>query len=83
MIVYYNVCDQCGNQHQIDSEQSSPEFESDLKNGFVFSFNIQSLFATLNDRKFTQPKLQSATFCDKECLIEYLKTNLRRIKEDR
>ena len=82
MIVHYNVCEQCGNQKQIETEKSSPEEESRLSNGFVFSFSIQSLYSVLNNRYGT-PKYQNATFCDKDCLIEYLKINIKKVKEDK
>jgi len=70
MIVYYNVCDQCGNQNQID-----PSEDSDNK-GFEFAFSSQDLVACLEKDRFKTTKMRTATFCDRECMLEFLKVNI-------
>jgi hypothetical protein len=71
MIVHYNVCDQCGNQSQLDTA------ESESSGGFEFCFMIQDIVASLEHDKFrSKQSMKSVTFCDKECLLEYLKLHL-------
>lgn len=67
MIVHYNVCDHCGNQTQIEDEV--------VTSGFEFCFYSLELKDSLKGNKFS-PKFKSATFCGRDCLIEFLKKYL-------
>ena len=75
MIVHYNVCDHCGQQTQIEDDKE--------QHGFEFFFYSLELKDSLKGNKFS-PKFRSATFCQRECLVEFLKVNLEmngRLKE--
>jgi hypothetical protein len=63
MIVSFNVCDFCGNQHEITKESNS---------GINVSWAIALTHKTANIK---YEKHKSATFCDLSCYIEYLKKN--------
>lgn len=69
MIVYMNVCDQCGNQNQIQSGS----FDS----GIDVNFTIISVFQVVENRnKYSTDKQITGTFCDRDCLIEWLKARV-------
>lgn len=70
MIVHYNVCDQCGNQTQVDLSEDGEN------KGFEFSFATQDLVACLEKDRFRTAKMKTGTFCDKDCLLEYLKAHI-------
>jgi len=65
MIVYYNVCDHCSSQS---------EMVSGSQDGVDFLFDTDSAFKrATNPTAFRMSRLQRKTFCDKECLLSYLK----------
>jgi len=65
MIVYYNICDNCGNQNQIISGSAG--------SGVSFTFYV---FPTYEVKSLMFSKNEEVTFCNKECLLSYLKDNL-------
>lgn len=70
VIVHYNVCDHCGQQTQISSD------EKDITNGFEFFFYTLDLKESIKGNKYS-PKFKCGTFCDRDCLVEFLKANLK------
>lgn len=69
MIVYFNVCNHCGTQTQIS------EGAEDVQ-GFEFTFYTFKLKDSIRGQKPWPGKYKSGTFCDVNCLIEFLKNNL-------
>lgn len=66
MIIHYNVCDQCGDKDEIVKGQfSGIGIEYD-----VYSVKVPSGFSVSNIFK------PNKTFCCKNCMIEYFKTNI-------
>lgn len=61
MIVYFNVCDHCGNQNEIKEGDSQ----------FVLSFTTQSAHEFIKKGRPYPSKDFQGTFCDKECMINY------------
>jgi len=73
-VLYQLCCDYCGNIHQIYTDENKTHNE-----GFEFCFFTLDAFSSLETaNKRYNPKYNSLTFCDKDCLIEYLKTNLNK-----
>lgn len=70
MIVYYNVCDQCGTQTDVTEDGTQ----------FEFSFTVVSVFDSmmLGHRRPSNIKSHTGTFCDRDCLIAFLETNVRK-----
>lgn len=69
MIVNYNVCDQCGNQNEIQS--------GSLGSGIDVTFTIIPTYQTIENRGgYNRDKQTNGTFCDKECMLEWFKANL-------
>lgn len=72
MIVFYNVCEHCGKQTQITEDKTD-----EWNKGCEFYFSIVGLSESIKGSKFPG-KLTSFTFCDKECVLEYLKVNFEK-----
>ncbi len=69
MIVNYNVCDQCGNQNEIRS--------GSVDSGIDITFTIVPTYQTIeNAGTYKMNKNVNGTFCDKECMIEWLKSHV-------
>lgn len=66
MIVFYNICDHCSNQTQIEDD----------KNDYGIEFHFYSYLISTKERRDNWSKRNVGTFCNKECLLEYLKNNL-------
>lgn len=67
MIVYYNVCDHCGTQKQIMSGSH---------NGIDVLFSIERTYESVESPHKFRNKDYKGTFCDKECYLAWLQTNL-------
>lgn len=69
MILNYSVCDHCGNRAQIIKEEKESE-------SFEFFFCSLTIKEAVQGHKPYPNKFQSSTFCNRNCLIEYLKNKL-------
>lgn len=69
MIVYMNVCDQCGNQNEIQS--------GSLDSGVNIDFRIVPTYQKTENRGsyLGVDALHNKTFCDKECMLEWFKSH--------
>lgn len=66
MIVKYNVCDNCGTQKEI---------KEDIESGVGVAFEIASPEKVVTSSLFRND-VHIVTFCDRECLLSYLKEHL-------
>jgi len=66
MIISYNVCDQCGDKIEI---------KKDSFNGLEIDCDIRKVQNRLSI-SFSKIFKDTATFCCKTCMIEYLKINI-------
>ena len=71
MIVSYNVCDHCGAQTEITEAEGS-----ECKDCFEFNYYVVNVVALCKGAKNNFPKWVGFTFCNRDCLIEYLKQNM-------
>lgn len=68
MIISYNVCEHCGSQTEISNITDDT--------GFEFHFCTFSLKDSARGQKPWPGKFNVGSFCDRNCLLEYLKANL-------
>lgn len=76
MIINMNVCDNCGNQSEIPPPRDKTSPDEEPEKGFAFHFYTTSLQRMVADNRFSSTKYKSGTFCDKECLLQFIKDNL-------
>ena len=70
MLVTFLICDFCGTQNQIHTD------EKKIDNvGFEFCFYTLCASDALENKRYN-PKYNNLTFCGKECLMEFLKKNI-------
>jgi hypothetical protein len=69
MIVHFSVCEHCGRQKQISEEVEETGFEF-----FYYTTDLRD--ALKNTKSYFQNKFKSGTFCDRSCLIEFIKNNI-------
>jgi len=79
MIVHFSVCDHCSAQRQIGNPIDGESSDSYAINGFEFCFCVIDLTASIkNGGSSFGKKYTSGTFCNKDCLIEFFKENMKK-----
>ena len=73
MIVKYNVCDNCGNQAEIQPKE--------IESGVEVLFKVRPVYEAVKDRFRHFSEEDSLTFCDLNCFTDYIKSSFQKFGE--